>query len=244
MKTSPGKYGKKQITVNIHRFIRADKTARQERTKVPFLASNFFCSQVVHHLFMNTTSVSMFFCPMVVHHHCNRITINEEPRFVDKDVCSSAHPGGRGLSPVWHGRMQMQRSIKPLFRCEPASFCLNLDKPITLIGDPDMNVCFSVHLGVMAINEVVQQPLLVSGDRNRRQPFIYHTLFDGAPLRQFLPGHTRFPQKYSDLGLEVIHACIFRIQETLARFFLGIFVHKKYLLTFVSDERKNVFAIQ
>nr|DAJ63154.1 MAG TPA: hypothetical protein [Bacteriophage sp.] len=138
----------------------------------------------------------------------------------------------------------MQRSVKPFFSRESPSCRLNLDKPVTLVGDPDMNVCFVIHLGVMAVDESIQQPLLVGGDGNRRQPFVYHTLFDSASLRQFFPSHAGVPQENPDFSLEVIHACIFRIQEILARLFLDIFVNKKYLLTFVRDGGKNVFAIQ
>ena len=148
------------------------------------------------------------------------------------------------MPPVRHCRVKMQRSVKPFFRRQPPSCRLNLDKPVTLVGDPDMDVCFPVYFGVVAINKVVQQPLLVSGNGNRRQPFVYHALFDSASLRQFFPSHAGVFQKYPDFSLEVILACIFRIQEILARLFLDIFVNKKYLLTFVRDGGKNVFAIQ
>nr|DAP09818.1 MAG TPA: hypothetical protein [Caudoviricetes sp.] len=148
------------------------------------------------------------------------------------------------LSSVWHGGMEMQRSIKPFLRGQPAPFRLNLDKPVAFVGNPDVDICFAVYFGVMAVDESIQQPLFVSRNGNRRQPFVYHALFDSTPLRQFLPSHAGIFQKYPDFSLEVIHASIFRIHEILARFFLGIFVHKKYLLTFVRDERKNVFAIK
>lgn len=107
-----------------------------------------------------------------------------------------------------------------------------------------MDVCFPVYFGVVAINKVVQQPLFVSGDGNRRQPLVYHALFDSTAVRQFFPSHAGVFQKYPDFSLEVIHTCIFRIQEILARLFLDIFANGKYLLTFVRYERKNVFAIQ
>lgn len=107
-----------------------------------------------------------------------------------------------------------------------------------------MDVCFPVYFGVVAINKVVQQPLLVSGDGDRRQPLVYHALFDSASLRQFFASHAGVPQENPDFSLEVIHACIFRIHEILASSFLDIFANGKYLLTFVRYERKNVFAIQ
>jgi hypothetical protein len=140
--------------------------------------------------------------------------------------------------------MQMQRSIQPFFRRESASGRFNLDKPIPLVGNPDMYVCFPVYLGVMAVDKSVQQPLFVSGDGDRRQPFVYHALFDSTAVCQFIPSHAGVFQKYPDFSLEIIHAYIFRIQEILASPFLDIFVNKKYLLTFVRDVGKNLFAIQ
>lgn len=107
-----------------------------------------------------------------------------------------------------------------------------------------MNVCFTVYFGVVAINKVVQQPLLVSGNGNCREPFVYHAFFDSTAVCQFFPSHAGVFQKYPDFSFEFVHACIFRIQEILASPFLDIFVNKKYLLTFVRDVGKNVFAIK
>ena len=67
---------------------------------------------------------------------------------------------GKLLPTVRHSRVKMQRSIKPcLFRQTPSGR-LKLDKPVTLIRYSDIDVCFPVDFGVVAINEVVQQPLL------------------------------------------------------------------------------------
>ena len=140
--------------------------------------------------------------------------------------------------------MQMQRSVKPFLRCEPTSGSLDLDKPVAFIGDPDMDVCFPINLGVVIVDKSIQQPLLVSGNGNSGQPFVYHAFFDSAPFRQFFPGHAGVLQENPDFSLEFVHARIFVFKKYLARFFLGIFANKKYLLTFVRDEGKNVFAIQ
>lgn len=48
--------------------------------------------------------------------------------------------------------MQMQRSIQPFFRRETTLGSLNLDEPVTLVGDPDVDFCFTVHLGIVAVD--------------------------------------------------------------------------------------------
>lgn len=67
--------------------------------------------------------------------------------------------------------------IKPFFRCESASFHLNLDAAMVLIGDSDVDICFLIHFGGMTVDKRIQEPSFVRRDGNCEQPLSISYLF-------------------------------------------------------------------